>query len=152
MYHRILVPLDGSEVGESALPHAADLATCMKSEIILLRVVTYALHDVLAGDPALGGTLTDDLRSIRQAAETYLEGVAIRVRSRGLDVRTVLVDDARVADAILDCAHEQAADVIVMSTHGRSGMTRWLLGSVATRVVHGSHIPILLVRPAALGN
>lgn len=147
MYRKILVPLDGSVLAEAALAHARDLARCTGSTLILVRVVVYALHDLITNDPTLSSTLSEDLLAIRRQAETYLERAAADLRGEGFTVSTEVCDDARTADAILECAERERADLIVMSTHGRSGFSRWLLGSVADRVLHGAGTPVLLVRP-----
>jgi len=145
MYHRILVPLDGSAPAEAALPHARALATCANAEIILLRVVTYSLHDIIDHERRLDGTLADDLRAVRVAAESYVESVAARLRPDAR-VRAVVQDDARAADAIARFAAEQSCDLIVMTTHGRTGFVRGLLGSVADRVTRSACVPVMLVR------
>ncbi len=149
MYQQILVTLDGSGLAEAALAHARAFAQCQGASLVLLRVVTYPLRSVVRLDPTFSGTLTGDLIELRQQAEAYLEGVAEKLKQDGFAVRTLVVDDPSPADAILDQAQAEHADLIVMSTHGRSGVTRWLLGSVADRVVHHAPVPVLLVRPAA---
>ncbi|MBI5878834.1 MAG: universal stress protein [Chloroflexi bacterium] len=145
MYNRILVPLDGSALAEAALPHAHMLAAPANGEIILLRVVTYSLHDIAEHDPHMDGTLADDLKAVRADAELYLHRLATRLQPRER-VRAIVLDNARAADAIIACASEQAVDLIVMTTHGRTGVVRWLLGSVADRVARQARAPVLLVR------
>jgi nucleotide-binding universal stress UspA family protein len=147
MYQKLLVPLDGSERAEAALPHARALATT-DSEIVLLRVVVYALRELLGSDPTLSASLSDDLLQIRHKAQTYLEHTAAGLRAAGLTVKTEVVDGQEPAAAILDYAEHIRADVIVMASHGRGGVVRWLLGSVASKIVQGAKIPVLLIHPA----
>lgn len=147
MYKRILVPLDGSPLAEAALAQARELARWAVGTLLLMRVVSYPLVSVVRVDPTFSGTLTDDFLALRGQAEAYVEEIAARLRQDGLDVQTQIVDDASPADAILDTVQSLKVDLIVMSTHGRSGVSRWLLGSVADRVVHHSLVPVLLVRP-----
>ena len=152
MYRKILVPLDGSKLAEAALRHARAFAHCTGAELVLLRIVSYSLHDLIVTDPTFSSTLTEDLLAIRHRAESYLEETAAVLRRDGLRVRTEVYDDSRAADAILDYADSHQVDLIIISTHGRSGVTRWLLGSVADRIVQGARAPVLLVRGCSGGN
>jgi nucleotide-binding universal stress UspA family protein len=124
MYNRILVPLDGSEVAEAALPRAEALARLAPSTLYLLR----------AAPPE------EEL-----AAATYLETVAARLRARDLVVETLPVPGEPAAMIVWE-AVQRHADVIVMSTHGRSGRGRGVLGSVADQVLHRTARPVLLVQ------
>lgn len=146
MFKRILVPLDGSQFAEGALPHAQMLAECGGGEVELLRVAVHPSSYVYVSDPA---ALADLYDSDRAHCEDYLNKVAGRVRDASRIKVTTAVLEGIVADAVLDYAEDTGADLIVMSTHGRSGMERWLLGSVAEKVVRGAKMPVLLVRPEA---
>lgn len=144
MFKRILVPLDGSTFAESVLPQAEMLARCGGAEIELLRVTVHPSTFVYVPDPAALAELYD---SDRSHCEDYLREMSNRVAQRsGLRVVTAVLEGT-VADAILDYAEETNADLVVMSTHGRTGMERWLLGSVAERVVRGAKVPVMLIRP-----
>ena len=143
MYRKILVPLDGSHLSEAVIPQARMLAQCGGGEIILLRVIVGASYDYLGADAALARSATD---AMRVEAQQYLDRIAKSLKLNGVKVSTVLREGA-VADSILDYAEANLVDLIAMSTHGRSGLGRWLIGSVADRVVHGATIPVLLVRP-----
>lgn len=143
MYKRILLPLDGSKLAEAALPHATHLAQRFGSELVLLRAVV-SPYAIVAPDLVLAGT-DPDLRELAAHAEQYLESVAGQLRAQGLQVRTV-VCEGPVAESILEHAATLGVDLIVMSTHGRGGVLRWVYGSVAERVLQGSTCPILLIR------
>ncbi len=143
MFKRILVPLDGSAFAEAALQPALAMAKCMGSEIELLRVAIHPSNYVYVSDPATLAQLYD---SDRAHCEDYLKAVVARFSDAGVKM-TYAVLDGVVADSIVDYAEDTDADLIVMSTHGRTGMERWLLGSVAERVVRGAKMPVLLIRP-----
>ncbi|GIX48525.1 MAG: universal stress protein [Candidatus Tectimicrobiota bacterium] len=139
MYTKILVPLDGSEVAEVALPHAVALARTFGAELVLLRV---------AHAPFSPGR--DPLEAERAAveeSEQYLAEAAQRLAAQGVPVRTV-VRYGKAAEEILDHAATEGISLIVMATHGRSGVGRWLLGSTAEKVVRATSQPVLLVRAA----
>jgi nucleotide-binding universal stress UspA family protein len=132
----ILVPLDGSPLAERALPYALDLARGGRGRVALIRA-TWAY--TAPGDDAVAAQ-----RQARLTAEADLSGVAVRVQAEGIPVDT-RVYDAEAADAILRAAEAEHARVIVMSTHGRSGVGRWIYGSVADAVLRRSPVPVLLV-------
>jgi nucleotide-binding universal stress UspA family protein len=144
MYRKILIPLDGSCLSEAALPHAKALAEAFGAEIVLLSVPIYPVFDPVAIDPALLESMYDGIRS---QAMKYLLRMSAPLKQTGLNV-TIELRDGPVADTILGYAEQVHADLIAMSTHGRGGMTRWLLGSVADRVVRGGQVPVLLIRPS----
>jgi nucleotide-binding universal stress UspA family protein len=80
-------------------------------------------------------------------ADSYLANVARRMKAKGLRIHRAAVDPGAVAETVIDYARESTVDCIVMSTHGRSGLRRWVYGSVADRVLRGADVPILLIRP-----
>jgi nucleotide-binding universal stress UspA family protein len=134
----IMVPLDGSTLAEEALARAAELATGAGARLVLLRAVV--AHTFPGGD-----VIEAQVGVIREA-ETYLAQVEARMRALGVkDVRSSVWYGA-AAPAIIDAAKFNAADVIVMMTHGRSGLGRLVMGSVAESVVRGTTTPILLMR------
>ncbi|MCS7054964.1 MAG: universal stress protein [Thermoflexales bacterium] len=147
-FKKILVPLDGSRFAEGALPYAQMLAEHSGGQIELLRIAVHPSSYVYVNDPAVLASLYD---SDRAHCEEYLQKVAAGLRGTTSLTITTAVLEGPVADAILDRAEETNADLIVMSTHGRSGMERWLLGSVAEKVVRGARIPVMLVRPKQPG-
>lgn len=130
MISRMLVPLDGSRRSERALPYAAQMALATGGELILV-------HDETVGLGPEDGPPTDE--TIRRLAE--LDAMLVR---QGIPTRLRVVHGS-AADAILRAADEERADLIVMSTHGRGGLSRWLYGSVADAVLHYASRPVLLV-------
>jgi nucleotide-binding universal stress UspA family protein len=147
MFKRILVPLDGSKFAEAALPQAQMLAECGGdgASIELLRVAVHPSSYVYVADPT---ALADLYDSDRAHCEDYLKQVAGQLTKTTFIPVSTAVLEGPVADAVLDYADESGADLIVMSTHGRSGMERWLLGSVAEKVVRSARMPVLLIRPS----
>lgn len=142
MYKKILVPLDGSKVAEGVLPHAKSLAYSEGAELILLIVAANPAMDFLFSDPGLAeGAVYEQ----EEKSKAYVAGVENELKAAGFKV-SALLRVGSVAETILGVADEIQADVIAMSTHGRTGAARWLLGSIAERVVHNSEIPVLLIR------
>jgi nucleotide-binding universal stress UspA family protein len=135
---RILVPLDGSVVAEVALERAADLARGASSTLVLLRA---AEAHVLPGlDP------TDAQVSAVREAEEYLAAAAKRLREGGVKQVETSVWYGQAAASIVEAARVRNANLIVMASHGRSGLGRLILGSVAESVLRSTDTPILLVR------
>lgn len=143
MYKKILVPLDGSPLAEGVLVHAKALAHSEGAEIVLLRVAANPAAEFAFGDPALAQAAVDKLEA---EAKVYMTAQAEKLQAEGFRTSFQLCEGS-VASAILQIADEIQADVIAMSTHGRTGPVRWLLGSVAERVVRHSPIPVMLIRP-----
>jgi nucleotide-binding universal stress UspA family protein len=143
MYKKILVPLDGSPLAESVLPHAQALAKAEGAEIVLLSVPPTPSWEYLSRTPGLANKIIED---IEIETEEYLESEVTKLEKEGAKV-TSIMRKGPIPDMILQVADEVHADVIAMSTHGRTGVQRWLLGSVAERVVHYSHIPVMLIHP-----
>lgn len=143
MYEKILVPLDGSDLAERAIRHAREIARGTRSEILLLQAVNLPMpvvpEAVLIPD-------TKWLDEARKEAARYLEGIAAPLREEGMRVRTLL-DDRPPADAILHIATREEVDLIVMSTHGRGGLSRMLMGSVAESVFRATSRTVMLVKP-----
>lgn len=146
MFKRILVPLDGSELSESVLPHVAALAQCTGAEVILLRVVSVPAYEPVFGEALHSPIAPRDQVDPRSHAEGYLQRVSYDYFPRGVNVKCE-VTGGPVADSILDYAEGAQADLIAMSTHGRSGLARLVIGSVAEQIVQRSHLPVLLIHP-----
>jgi nucleotide-binding universal stress UspA family protein len=149
-FRRILVPLDGSAVAEAILIHAVGLARLeADSELILLDVVQPIASAVWVPDVALTASVAggDVTRRQEERAREYLNGLARRLEASGLRVRTRVQVATAIAVAILDVARDEQADIVALATHGRSGVMRLALGSVADKVLRGSRLPLLLFRP-----
>jgi nucleotide-binding universal stress UspA family protein len=156
MYNRILAPLDGSKTAENSLQHLEELISgCRVSEIVLLTVFEKTSPPVLEfGNQRQVNEIfhnwDEAQQQARQMAEKYLETVSASLTNKGVSVQKVLIQaelNQSVAEIILKYAEENDIDLIVMSTHGRSGITRWAFGSVADRVVRHSKIPVLTIAP-----
>jgi nucleotide-binding universal stress UspA family protein len=143
MYQKILVPLDGSILAEQALPQAVALATAFAGEIHLVQVVTNYMSPPYGVEYTSGETFRDV--ALREAHE-YLKHIQHRLEALYAGPIHMKVIEGQVAENVIDYADFQACDLIVMATHGRSGVGRWVFGSVAERVLRASHCPILLVR------
>ncbi len=141
MYKKIMVPLDGSELSKKALDHAEKLAKAFDAEIILFQVVPLMS---LYGYTEMTEPPIIDEKS-RQSAEVYLATLAEELKERGFKVRAKVKTGLQVASEIIDFAKESGVDLIVMCTHGHSGITLWVLGSVAQKVLTRAETPILLV-------
>jgi len=141
MYKKILVPLDGSELARKALDQAEKLAKTFDSEIILFQVVPFL---PIYGSPELVTPLIVDEKQ-KESAEKYLTNLAEELKKRGFKVTAMVRTGQQVAVEIIDFAKETGVDLIVMCTHGRSGLTRWVLGSVAHKVLTRTETPILLL-------
>jgi len=133
MWKKILVPLDGSDLAELALPYAEELANAFKSEIILLHV----------SEPS------ED--RYRHMHELYVKEVADRVKERFKKVTPVVVS-GKPADEIISYADKNKVGIIIMTSHGRSGIMSWATGSIASKLLQGAAAPLLLVRAAKPGR
>jgi len=142
MYKKILVPLDGSELAKKALDEAEKLAKNFDAEIILFQVVPFM---PIYGSPELVTPLIVDEKQ-KEAAEKYLVNLSEELKKKGFKATAVVRTGQQVAVEIIDFAKESGANLIVMCTHGRSGISRWVLGSVALKVLTRAETPILLIR------
>jgi len=152
---RIVVPLDGSQFAEEALPAAAGLAEALGGELVLLRAVnagsanvaidTAGLGYVLSPGPIVSELAESEVKRLTEEAEEYLSQVAPSTSRFRTEVRT-----GSAVEAIVEATREHDASMVVMTTHGRTGLGRVLLGSVADGVLRQGEIPLLLVRPRTL--
>jgi nucleotide-binding universal stress UspA family protein len=142
MYKKILVPLDGSELAKKALDHIEPLAKIFDAEIFLFQVVPFM---PIYGSPELVTPLIIDEKQ-KESAEEYLANLSDELKERGFKVTTMVKTGQQVAVEIIDFAEENGVDLIVMCTHGRSGITRWVLGSITHKVLIRAETPILLIR------
>jgi len=150
MFERILVPLDGSKVGEAALDHVerliAKMAPDVKTEVVLFQVLTSLTHYVIAGEASVQVPYTDkEVAHITRKAKEYLNKAGECLKSKGINVKTKIVS-GKAADEIAKAADELKADLVAMSTHGRSGLSRLTFGSITDKVLKTTSIPVLVVR------
>jgi nucleotide-binding universal stress UspA family protein len=149
MYKRILVPLDGSKLAESALAHAEQVAKgCGTEELVLVRVTERVQAYTAVDDPSqpLRTRLVPEaIGREEKQARRYLGKIAEAIEAKGIKVAAeVLLGDP--AEEIVIRARHPGCDLIVMSSHGRSGIHRWTHGSIADRVFRASPVPVLMVK------
>ncbi|MDZ4163943.1 MAG: universal stress protein [Smithellaceae bacterium] len=147
MYRKILVPLDGSELAENALSQVRNLTGLGSvGEVTLLNVIEIDVTGLFSE----GSTRNFDLPALRKAhfeeSRKYLEKIQSQLSAEGIKVTTETLE-GRPAQMIVDYSQKNSVDLIVIATHGYSGMKRLMFGSVALRVLHDSHAPVLLIRP-----
>jgi nucleotide-binding universal stress UspA family protein len=144
-YRKIVVPLDGSGWSERAVTHAAKIALDNDAELILLHVY----HSPLAeyADTLALSNQGDMVNSERDEVKRYLIGVRNDLRGQGVKVRGHIINGRNPAHNIINYVRGEGADLVVMSTHGRTGLARFLFGSVANKVMQSLDVPVLLVRP-----
>ena len=137
-YRNIVVPLDGSAFAEAILPEVENLAGMSGTNVSLLRIAhVYRIE---------GTNYIKHEADIVREAEEYLSDIERGLRNRGLSVDSHVRYGAHPAEEILNHANEYDVDLIMMSTHGHTGLTHTLLGSVAEKVLHHTKKPLLLVR------
>jgi nucleotide-binding universal stress UspA family protein len=145
---RVFVPVDGSGLAEKTLPHVRALAKTKNLEIHLLRVYTLPADAYVVADGVIGQGPEPYREQLKKEAQTYLDGLVAGLRADGLNRVMATAIEGDPAGEIIDLARKTPNDLIVISTHGRSGIGRWVLGSVAEKVVQHSRGPVLLVRAA----
>ena len=154
MTEKILIPLDGSKLGEAALHYVVRLISKLKPKempvITLLQVVTPLVHHF----PVEGGIIDieDDAQDMKQAKDSalnYLEKAGEELRNNGITVNCEVVLGGKgvsSAESIIKAEEELNVDLIAMSTHGRRGISRWAFGSVTEKVLRSGSIPVMMVR------
>jgi nucleotide-binding universal stress UspA family protein len=153
MQQNILVPLDGSALAETVLPHAVRLAQATRRGLILLRVIPPpGLTDPLAGAIATTAGAYDAWEADALAAREYLGSVVERLHIEELPIQTVVLEGDPAATIVGYVQDQPEKLLLAMATHGRSGLGRWVFGSVAERVLHATPVPLLLVRPPQAGT
>ena len=146
MYKNIMVPLDGSQLAECVLPHVEALAKgCQMENITFVRVV----EDVRMPGGAEGGFTEKQIKEIynnrKAEAEQYLSQLVKRIKYDKVNVKKALLAGIP-ADTLADYATKNDVDLILISTHGRSGISRWLWGSVADRILRSACVPVFMIR------
>ena len=145
MYEKIMVPLDGSELAECVLPHVEGfIKGCHVSNVVFVRVVEPITAPV--GNVYIGREESRERESTRKSAvKDYLNQIVDRLKYEGTELHSeVLV--GRVADSLADYTEKNDIDLILIATHGRSGVTRWVRGSIADKILRYSNVPVLMVR------
>ncbi len=150
MREKILLPLDGSKTGEAALPYVEELVTKFlpepKVEVILMQVLSSLSHYVIAGEATARIPYTpEEIEMMKKQAGKYLRKVAADLKEKGATTKIIVAvgDDA---EEIIKTADELNVDIIAMSTHGRSGISRWVFGSVTDKILRGGNRPVLVVK------
>ena len=150
MYQHIMVPLDGSEEAECVLPHVEAIATgCNISRLTLVRVIEpLKLPGGVESriNPEERERLEKDSVNI---AEEYLNNVTKRLKDAGISAESKVLWGKDVIDELVDYADESGVDLVVIATHGRSGVSRWVWGSMADRILRSASMPVLMVRSAS---
>ncbi len=140
MFNRILVPLDGSPLAERAIPHARHFARIFGGSIMLLQVLDPApFHENASAVEPLNWQIR------KTEADLYLKGVTARLREQGIQAEPVL-REGRASDNIVDFARNENIDLLVLSTHGASGLSRWNISAITAKVIEKVYLPVLLVR------
>ncbi len=149
MYNKVMVPLDGSRLAECSLDHVKTIASgCRITEVILLRAVEpLSANEISALSQVRGNPIAELEVLNRTEATKYIASMVEKLNKEGITTRGEVIN-GKAADTILDYAAKNTIDLIIMSTHGRNGISRWAFGSVADKVARSSAIPVLLVAPA----
>lgn len=141
MYRKIMVPLDGSPFGECALAHVIDIGTgCQVPIITLFTVLESQNFPDVVNDESTKGLKAEE------KAKKYLDETAAKLQKEGLNTE-IVIDKGSAAEKILDYVEKNDVDLIIISTHGSSGISRWLTGSTADKVIRHAAIPVLAVSP-----
>jgi nucleotide-binding universal stress UspA family protein len=150
MYNKIMVPLDGSELAECVLPHVEAITTgCKITSVVFVRVLSpIQLTASIPTDGILGFSeeKLDQLEDQRkQTAEAYLKKIVENVRFEGATLSYEVLKGS-VADTLAHWAEDNGVDLIVIASHGRSGISRWVMGSVSDRILRSACVPVLMIR------
>ena len=146
-----LIPLDGSKESEAVIPYVEELASKLQAKVVLFQAVALAYHVYTSGDTAAQVPYTEEeMEPLKANAKVYLEKVESELKSKGI-ITGIEVRVGDAAEQIIKVADEINADLVAMSTHGGSGLSRWVFGSVADKVLHSGNTPLLLVRTPRSG-
>ena len=145
MYNKILVPLDGSQIAECVIPHITTIAKATSAEVELISVVE-PVDIPTRGKIALS---EDDLKAInseaKKEAHNYLEHIVKRLTRDDVKAKAIVIT-GKPAESLIDYAGSNNIDLIIMATHGRSGLTKWFFGSIAEKIMRAVETPVLLVK------
>jgi len=143
MYHKILVPLDGSKRAEKILPHVEELAKRYKAKVIFLQVVEY--KTVTTTEGAFINLTDQEFDQAKKQAETHLKGIQGEFREKNIESQT-RVTLGPVVEGIINMAVQEGVDLIALASHGRGGLSRVFYGSVAAGLLHRVDRPLLIIR------
>jgi len=146
MYKKIMVPLDGSELAECVLPHVeAFLEGCQVNHFVFVRVVEPAAAFYSGDYPISPEVMQERETAGEKIASDYLDQIVSRLEHSSAELFSeVLIGN--IADSLADYSENNEFDLILIATHGRSGVNRWVRGSIADKVLRSSRIPVLMVR------
>jgi nucleotide-binding universal stress UspA family protein len=146
MYKKIMVPLDGSELAECVLPHVeAFIEGCQVNHFVFVRVVEPAAAFYSGDYPISPEVMQERETAGEKIASDYLDQIVSRLEHSSVELFSeVLIGN--VADSLADYSENNEFDLILIATHGRSGVNRWVRGSIADKVLRSSRIPVLMVR------
>jgi nucleotide-binding universal stress UspA family protein len=145
LFQNILIPLDGSEAGESALPYVRELAQQIEMNVTLLRVIASGQYVHTAGGLNYFSFPEQLIQNMRVEADQYLE----KVQGEFSGTKAVVACEVKAGNAaqeIIKSCDENGIQLVAMSSHGHSGIERWILGSVSYKVLHSGKTPLLLVK------
>jgi nucleotide-binding universal stress UspA family protein len=146
MYKKIMVPLDGSELAECVLPHVeAFIEGCHVNYFVFVRVVEPAAAFYSGDYPISPDLLKERDLSAKQIARDYLDQIVSRLKDKGVELHSEVLLGS-VADSLAEFIEKHDFDLVLIATHGRSGVKRWVRGSIADKVLRASNIPVLMVR------
>jgi nucleotide-binding universal stress UspA family protein len=149
LLNRILLPLDGSEAGEAAVDYVGELMSRLEAEVTLFGVISSGQHIRTVGGLDYINYPEEELAGFKKEAEEYLNGVYRRLKRRKGSVRVnIEVGAYDIGQEILNYAGKNRVNLIAISSHGHSGIERWVFGSIANKVVSNSKVPVLLVKAA----
>jgi nucleotide-binding universal stress UspA family protein len=143
MYHKILVPLDGSKRAARIIPHVEELAKRYKAKVIFLQVVEYKTVPTTEG--AFISLSSQELEEAKKQAEKHLKGLQGEFREKNIECRTH-VTYGPVVEGIINLAEKEGVDLIALASHGRGGLSRVFYGSVAAGLLHRVDRPLLIIR------
>ena len=143
MYHKILVPLDGSKRAETILPHVEELARRYKAKVLFLQVIEY--KTITTPEGAFINYSDQEFDQAKKQAEIYIAGIQGEFREKNIESRTHVIYGP-VVEGIINMAAQEGVDLIALASHGRGGLSRVFYGSVAAGLLHRVDRPLLIIR------
>jgi len=143
MYHKIIVPLDGSKRAEKILPHLEELAKRYKAKVIFLHVIEYKA--ILTSEGEYINLTDQEFDQAKKQAETHLAGIQGEFREKNIESQSRVIFGS-VVEGIINIAAQEAVDLIALASHGRGGLARVFYGSVAAGLLHRVDRPLLIIR------